>query len=163
MSLHGLPRHPSLLGKNWCRATALTRALSRAVASPLPLTAVYLSNTLQTLHPNASSFLVTQDQSFLLGSFAAEPSNGLKLREVEGSAKLSARVYVPAGRRRDGPGAMGERVTWGEYDVSWAGKSWKVIVAEVSSKMSPPLTSSLTHFGQLCSGPKASATSVNPT
>lgn len=93
---------------------------------------MYLSHTLQQLHPNASSFVVTQDRTFSLAAFQAEPSNGLKIHEIKD--KMSTRIFLPALRRRDGPGVIAEQLVWGEWEVQWGGKEWKVITAEVRTQ-----------------------------
>ncbi|ORY84628.1 P-loop containing nucleoside triphosphate hydrolase protein [Leucosporidium creatinivorum] len=121
----GLPTpHSSSLSKHTPFAAFLEH-----FSSPASSTSIYLSHTLETLHPNRS-FVVTTDPSFSLPAFAAEPSNGLKLHESKDGARMSKKIFLPAFRRRDGAGVVAERVIWGEWDVEWGGKEWKVITAE---------------------------------
>ncbi|GAA5840684.1 hypothetical protein JCM11251_004181 [Rhodosporidiobolus azoricus] len=91
-------------------------------------TGVFLRETIRSLHVNESSFAVTQDGSFYLPSFAAEPSNGMRLREV--GSKLADKVYLPPTSRREGTGVIAEALTWSEWEVDFAHRQWKVITAE---------------------------------
>ncbi|GAA5913616.1 hypothetical protein JCM6882_001703 [Rhodosporidiobolus microsporus] len=132
LSTQGLPSAPQfpfgLPGGPTSLAPSAFESFVKHFSAPAAATAVYLSETIRSLHSNSSSFATTQDFSFSLPAFAAEPANGMHLRER--GSKIADKVYLPPQRRRDGAGGIGEALTWSEWDVDFAQKQWKVITAE---------------------------------
>ncbi len=92
-------------------------------------TDVYLFYKIKALFPE-ECVTATQDSHFDLLRFSRSGKQ-ITVVQLETSDPFKRSVYIPAERRKDGPGRMGLEVIYAEYHVSWENKRFKVIVAKV--------------------------------
>lgn len=100
---------------------------------------VFIATHLQAQHSNAS-FLTTQSHAFQPFYFAGVPEHGLSITPVDELGSVVKHVYIPAERRRDGPGGVGEQISWKAFSLRWHGRELLAYLAAVSRLQGGGLT-----------------------
>ena len=112
--------------------TLLSELADIQVSSSTVQSDVYLATHLQAQHSN-SSFLTTQSHSFQPFYYADVPEHTLSITPIDELGSVVKHVYVPSERRRDGPGGVGEQISWKAFSLNWHGREMLAYLAAVGT------------------------------
>ena len=119
-------------------AVSCPNDISPGVSSNLPVsldtvgTDVFLHTRLAEIYAN-SSLTVTQSYYFNPFKYAAEQPGKLILRELDNVQTIKRIVYLPARRRRDGDGLIGESTSFAGYRLAFGNEEVEAVSATVGS------------------------------